>query len=973
MKRSMLFLVCLVLGLPLFTWADGIIMPPLDMPRLAIRYHHVDVNIDNQIATTHVDQVFVNESPWRMEGTYLFPLPDDVSITEFAMYVEGERLPAELLDAETARQIYEDIVRSQRDPALLEYVGRNLFRARIFPIEPHSEKRVELTYSEFLQADAGLVQYRYPLNTEKFSTKPLQSVWVDVDLQSVQPLKNIYSPSHKVAVERQGERSAQIRYDDEDVLPDTDFLLYYTFTNQDFGLNLLTHRVGDEPGFYAMLLAPQVEPPEGEVIRKNLVFVLDTSGSMRQDSKIEQAKEALRFVLQGLRPEDSFNLVDFSSEARQFRPEPSPASSDNVEAALQYVDQIEAVGGTNIDEALVAALKQESELVNMLIFLTDGMPTVGETSVDGILKSVQAHNQAQMRLFVFGVGYDVNTHLLDQLASETRGISDYVLPHEDIEVKVSSFYTKISEPVLSGLDVNWGTLQVQDLYPKVLPDLFAGAQIVQFGRYTQAGNGAVLLSGQINSVQQEYAYDATFPQQETAHEFIPRLWATRKIGYLLDQIRLNGESQELVDEVVRLSKRYGVITPYTSFLITEDEFTPPPPGHFDQQLAADSGEAAVDSSLKLGGLRDADTADNSTPTETLRLVGSKSFFLRHGFWTDSGYVDQPTLDLDYGSDAYFDLLTRTPELGRYLALGTQIIVLWEGQAYRVIDTQQTSATEQPWDTNSDGVVDIFDLVTVGQRWGQKGGTGDLNGDGIIDIADLVLLGQHFGERYDYQPLAAPVSSEEGTLVLETRELSDGVIEVLLNLDSPARVSGFTLALHSEGGEIISLQAGSLMGDTPYRLGTGTDSLTVVHLGNTGRTGSGTLARILLRGGQPVITRLQIVDDQLRAVAASFGGNPFAPRQTGLGQNYPNPCNPETWIPYHIAEDTEAELVIHDSRGYVIRRMDLGTQEAGDYTSRERAIYWDGRDGAGDRVASGLYFYRLITEQNSDTRRLLLRK
>jgi len=207
-----------------------------------------------------VDQVFVNPSPRRMEGEYIFPLPLDVSISEFAMYVEGERLTAELLDSQQAREIYEEIVRNQRDPALLEYIGTNMFRARVFPIEPYSDKRIELEYTEVLRSDAGLTQYRYPLNTEKFSARPLESVTVNVDLRSNIPIKTIYSPSHPITVERDGEFAARVVYTDENIKPDTDFLLYYSVSPDVFGVNLLTYRQSGEDGFYLLMLTPTTQP-----------------------------------------------------------------------------------------------------------------------------------------------------------------------------------------------------------------------------------------------------------------------------------------------------------------------------------------------------------------------------------------------------------------------------------------------------------------------------------------------------------------------------------------------------------------------------------------------------------------------------------------------------------------------------------------------------------------------------------------
>ncbi len=725
-------------------FADGIIILPPEMPRLSIKYHKVNVTIDNQVATTYVDQIFVNESPFQMEGTYIFPLPEDVSISEFAMYVGGERLKAELLDKDTARKIYEDIVRSMRDPAILEYIGRNMFRARVFPIEPNSEKRIQLEYSELLQYDAGLTRYLYPLNTEKFSAKPLQEVSVRVDLTGAQPLKTIYSPSHKITVTRDGEYTAHIIYADENVKPDTDFILYYSVSAGDVGLNLLTHREPDEAGFYLLMLAPQTEVKNMDVVKKNVAFVLDTSGSMRGD-KINQAKETLKFCISALNSGDTFNIVDFSTEVRQFSKQPALADASHIPAALHYVDKLEAIGGTNINDALLLGLIQTTDAVNMIIFLTDGLPTVGETNNERIIENVTLANVKNARIFVFGVGYDVNTHLLDKIAGRNSGVSDYVRPDEDIEVKVSSFFAKISNPVLSNALLEFSAIDVRDTYPRQIPDIFAGMQLIQFGRYTSSGSAAIYLTGEVNSEEQRFTYEANFPAEQSQNDFIPRLWATRKIGYLMDEIRLHGESQELVDEIVYLSKKYGIITPYTSFLITEDE--PPLPGEVEKVLGPQMGFDAVAVSGGINALKDAESADGYTNTENMKVVGKKAFFLRDEYWTDSEYVDgQWVIELQYGSDKYFNVLATHPELGKYFALGLKVIVCSNGACYRVQELQ-AETTPPPWDVNQDYTIDIFDLVTVGKHLGEKGGTADINKDGIVNIADLILVGIYFGKQY----------------------------------------------------------------------------------------------------------------------------------------------------------------------------------------------------------------------------------
>ncbi|RLC83424.1 MAG: hypothetical protein DRI79_13915, partial [Chloroflexi bacterium] len=271
--------------------ADGIIIPeppplpepvPLDESWLTIRYHRVTVTIEDQVAVTHVEQEFLNECDWEVEGTYVFPLPEGAAVSEFVMWVDGKPVEGEILPADEARQIYEDIVRRRRDPALLEYVGRNAVQARIFPIPPGGSRKIELEYSQVLPVENGLVRYVYPLETEKFSARPLEEVSVHVEIRSPAPIRAVYSPTHqdRVYIERDGDYRAIVGYEEYDVLPEDDFELVYTVSQEEVGLNLLTYREPPDDGFFLLLVAPTVEVEEEQVIPRDIILVLDTSGSM---------------------------------------------------------------------------------------------------------------------------------------------------------------------------------------------------------------------------------------------------------------------------------------------------------------------------------------------------------------------------------------------------------------------------------------------------------------------------------------------------------------------------------------------------------------------------------------------------------------------------------------------------------------------------------------------------------------------
>jgi Ca-activated chloride channel family protein len=683
--------------------ADGIIIPdpppwpeplPLRETWLTIRYHRVSVVIEEQVAITRVEQEFLNEHDWEAEGTYVFPLPEGAAVSEFVMWVDGTPVEGKILEADEARRIYEDIVRRRRDPALLEYVGRAAVQARIFPIPPGGSRKVELEYSQILPVDNGLVRYVYPLNTEKFSARPLEDVSVRVEVRSRDAMHAIYSPTHqdRVFIERDGDYRAVVGYEESDVLPDQDFELVYTVSQEDVGLNLLSYRDGPDDGFFLLLAAPTVEVERGRVIPRDVLLVLDTSGSM-DGEKIEQAREALTYVLEHLNPEDRFNVVAFSTGLQRYARELRPASE--AREAADWVGRLEAIGGTDINRALLEALAQVGGRPTVLIFLTDGLPTEGVTEIEQILANVEASAPDNVRLFPFGVGDDVNTILLDTLAQQRRGATGYVRPHERIDEEVSGFYAKISTPVLADIELDFGDVLVEDTYPYPLPDLFAGTQLILVGRYRDSGATRIVLTGEVGDERQEFFYEGTF-RAEGGDEFIPRLWATRKIGYLLTQIRLHGERREWVDAIVELSVRYGIITPYTSFLIEEDDIlTVEGRGDAAEKFMATPapaavGAPAVEAADEEAEMREAEAAGGGMmpeeAQEIVRLVGSKTFKRQDGVWTDTAFDPSrmSTTPVGFGSDEYFDLLAGRPEWGPYLALGERVIFVAEGTAYEVV-------------------------------------------------------------------------------------------------------------------------------------------------------------------------------------------------------------------------------------------------------------------------------------------------
>lgn len=703
--RLLLSSTCLLMSAPAL--ADGILIPrppdqtirPIrEIPNFAIKHHRVEVTIQDQLATTSVDQLFYNPSRQILEGTYLFPVPEGANISRFSMDIDGKMQGAELLNAEEARQIYEQIVRQRIDPGLLEYAGQNLYRARVFPIPAQGDKAIKLKYEQVLSQKADLHHYRYGLGTEKFSSQNLKQASITIDLKSKQPLKNIYSPSHDISVQRLSDNHAKISWEAANVKPDTDFELYYSTSPDPIGASLMTYNPPGEDGYFMLLASPQVKWEKEKPQPKAITFVVDTSGSMSGE-KIEQTRDALIFNLNQLAPQDRFQLLPFSDGVRPFTPSLVPANSRAIQQAIAEAKNLLASGGTDINSAVLQALQNKpGEGLPMIVFLTDGDPTVGETNFQTILKNVKQQNKQNARLFVFGVGNDVNIPFLDKLSLQNYGSSEFVRPEENIEVKVSRLFSQIANPILSQLKLSYGSAQTQDILPQTLPDFFKGSQLMVVGRYRQAGKHTVTLNGQVNGQNRNYTFkNLDFASAQTDHQFLPRLWASRKIGYLMDQIRLQGNNKELVEEVIRLSKQYGIITEFTSFLVREELDLRAPAASaplleraeskFDDSLGAEKGAWAISQSRNANKLQNQsapaaanDWLDAEGKTESVasqvKYIAQRAFYLKKGVWQDSLSADKlPILKVKTFGPLYFEL-ARQKELMQILALGEQIEFVW---------------------------------------------------------------------------------------------------------------------------------------------------------------------------------------------------------------------------------------------------------------------------------------------------------
>ena len=694
-------------------------MPPAVLPRtLPIKSIKIDTKISSQVATTHIEQVFRNDTDATLEGTYLFPIPESASIAEFAIWDGDRRLVGEVRTREEARRIYEEIVRRQRDPGLLEYAGKDLFQASIFPIPPHSDKKLELTYTEVARAEGGTVSYRYPLGTGRQFTQ-IGSVAGRVEVESKEPLRNIYSPTHAIDVKRSNDRRSVVSFESASGKEPQDFQLFYTISKEDFGLTLLTHREPGKHGYFLLMISPKDDWSDQEYSAKDVVFVVDTSGSMAEEGKMEKARAALLYGVRILRPQDRFNIISFAGEEHLMEAGLIAADERGRARGETFIKALKPVGGTNINQSLLASLRQFSETdrdrPKMLVFMTDGLPTVDETNVTKIIDSVHKASKPGLRLFTFGVGYDVNTTLLDKLAADNGGVADYVEPKEDLEVKVSNFFSKVNYPVLTDLQLDMGGAQTDLVYPRGIPDVFRGSQVALIGRYSNAADLNSIqmrLTGNASGASRSFTYpNLSFPLRSDANDYLPRLWATRRVGWLMEQVRTNGEQKELRDEIVDLGTRYGIVTPYTSYLALEnqtslnvtDARTARPvarrglsnlspgiagaPNSAPQGAVSVTGEEAIRASKQARDQQNLYVLDGvETKTSLMRHVAGKTFYLIDDVWTDSEFKagsSLPETVVVFGSDEYFALLKRNTKLGSYFSLGERVVVVFEGRVYKV--------------------------------------------------------------------------------------------------------------------------------------------------------------------------------------------------------------------------------------------------------------------------------------------------
>lgn len=687
---------------------------------LSVTKHHVKVAINDLAATTKVDQTFYNKENRTIEGLYMFPLPESASISGFEMDIDGKMTKGELLDAEKAKKTYEDIVRQMKDPGLLEYMGSGLFKTRIYPINARSEKRVKLNYQEALKINGNLVRYVYPLRIDRFSQDEMKDVSIEVKIKSKTSITSVYSPTHKISIHRNGPHDVTVGFEADRLNPEKDFILYYAVSKKELSVSFMANRPDpSEDGTFMMMIAPRMKAQDEKAPKINVALVMDTSGSMA-GKKITQAKKALKFCINSLKDGSNFYLANFSTEADEYKNKLVPINADTREGALDYITNLDAMGGTNISEALEKSInvlkKAENKNPGFIVFVTDGKPTAGITETDEILSEVKKQNTSKFRIFTFGIGDNLNAKLIDSIAHDNGATSDYVAENEDLEIKISSLFSKLTHPVMTDVSLVFNNVKVNQIYPRKPGDIFKDSNIIVLGRYKKEGEALVSLTGLLKDKHVKLDYEVSFPRREKDNAFVSKIWATRKIGFLLDQIRKNGDDDELRNELIKLAKKYGILTPYTSFLVMEDkekngiDLQPVPMRkriHMDeyvrakkrysiQKLSSDfEGSDAVGASREMNSMRMANTPTPSyvpvrsyeskaIPQIISKTVSSKTFYFIDNKWVDSEMRDKEAkIKINAFSTEYFKLIKDFPEIGKYLSLGKNIVVKFNNTSYEI--------------------------------------------------------------------------------------------------------------------------------------------------------------------------------------------------------------------------------------------------------------------------------------------------
>jgi len=684
-------------------------------PSVSRQSSSVHAELSNGVLRYEVTETFVNRGSGIGEADYMFPLPKGAAFQDLKLSINGELVSGETMSAAQARQIYEQIVRQQRDPALVEWMGYGLLRTRIFPIAPGEQKKVVVRFQSVAEREGDALRMDYFRGTrpgpEIRQRSPEGRLSFTLSYPTDVTYGNAYSPTHSLTTIQSGsKREVTVNGDGREIT-----LLVPVRRSAAPSIAMLAYAPAREQGFALITLSPPAVAPR--ITNRDVTLVLDVSGSM-SGVKIKQAREAGKQLLATLGVGDRFRLVDFSTDVRTFRDEFVDATARNVRAASEYLESLDASGSTNISGALEEALKPAatSGRLGLVLFVTDGEPTVGERDPEAIAGRVAALRGSR-RIFSFGVGADLNAALIERLALEGRGTAHFVRPNESVERAVSIVASRLTSPVVTDMRVHADGVRLLKTHPTQPSDIFAGQDFVMLARYDHDGPTRLHFTGMTASGPVEWSSRVVFPASSRENSFIARLWATQRVGYLSAEKRRHGGSSEVDDEIRELGERYGIPTEFSSYLVLEPGMDPRrralnAPGAPTLQLGSvvvtgaavapsASAKATFESARVSANLRAATTlsaADEASGVtdnkEGLRRGGNRLFARRDSTWTDTGLKDSmPRVKVRAYSSAYFRLLELFPELREPFALGDRVIVAGRSIAVEISPTGAESLSE----------------------------------------------------------------------------------------------------------------------------------------------------------------------------------------------------------------------------------------------------------------------------------------
>jgi Ca-activated chloride channel family protein len=679
----------------------------------------VRVDLADRVLRYEITETFVNRGSRIGEADFMFPLPKGAAFQDLKLSINGEMVAGETMSADRARQIYEEIVRRQRDPALLEWMGYGLLRARIFPIAPGEQKKVVVRFQTVAprEGDALRVDYFRGMRTNQrqLNQEPEGRTSFVLTYPNDPMYGTAYSPTHSIFEQRYGSddssegnasfassyRGSTRRVEVRDARGEVTLLIPIRRSSS-AAISLLTNAPGNGDGFALITLSPPAVRPRP--VPRDVTFVIDVSGSM-SGQKIEQARAAGKQLLGTLSPMDRFRLIDFSSDVRTFRDNYSSATRENIRAAERYLDQLDAQGSTNISGALDEALStpvQEGRLP-IILFLTDGQPTVGERDASVIGSNV-AKQRGSRRLFTFGVGADLNVSLIEQLALEGRGTASFVRPEESVERAVGIVASRLTSPLVTDVRVHADGVRLLKMHPSGPVDIFAGEDLVLLARYDGSGNAVLRFDGQTTNGPVSWSTRVNFPDRSRENPFVARLWATQRVGYLSAEKRKHGGSQEIDDEIRDLGDRFGIPTEFSSYLVVEPGMNRPILGsgaQLGQVVVTGAGatRAAAPAAVQFEAAKSASAQRSATNLSAadsavgmagfsggrtsgrVTRAGNVTFVLRDNVWTDVRYRQTGTvLRVKPFSDAYFKLIELLPDLREPFSVGERAIVAGRNMA-----------------------------------------------------------------------------------------------------------------------------------------------------------------------------------------------------------------------------------------------------------------------------------------------------